>query len=329
MDDAEGGAKQPRLSGDDNEVDLPEQLKNLEPRMIEMIENEIMDRGDTVSFDDIAGLKFAKQNVIEMVVWPMMRPDLFTGLRALPKGILLFGPPGTGKTLIGKAVATQCGATFFSISASSLTSKWIGEGEKMVRTLFAVASVKQPAVIFIDEIDSLLTARTENDQESSRRIKTEFLIQLDGAGTKASDQVLVIGATNRPQELDEAARRRFVKRLYIPLPDSDARRALILRLLSTCQHTLSESDVDDVVQRSDGYSGADVTALCKEAAMGPIRTGLSGITDINAVNAESVPPITRADFDAAFRQVRRSVAPSELQSYIAWNDEFGSFSCDS
>ena len=131
-----------------------------------------------------AGLKHAKQSVVEMVIWPMQRPDLFTGLRSLPKGLLLFGPPGTGKTLIGKAIATQCGATFFSISASSLTSKWVcgcqqwpglslrmtcecggtlaqvGEGEKMVRTLFAVASVRQPSVIFIDEIDSMLQARS-------------------------------------------------------------------------------------------------------------------------------------------------------------------------
>jgi SpoVK/Ycf46/Vps4 family AAA+-type ATPase len=119
----------------------------------------------------------------------------------------------------GKCVASQSKSTFFSISASSLTSKWVGDGEKMVRALFAVARCHQPAVIFIDEIDSLLSQRSETEHESSRRIKTEFLVQLDGATTDSEERLLVIGATNRPQELDEAARRRFVKRLYIPLPE--------------------------------------------------------------------------------------------------------------
>jgi len=143
------------------------------------------------------------------------------------KGLLLFGPPGTGKTLIGKAIATESGATFFSISASSLMSKWIGEAEKMVRALFTVARGHLPSVIFIDEIDSLLSSRSEGEQDCSRRVKTEFLIQLDGAATNPNDRLLVIGATNRPQELDEAARRRMQKRLYIPLPDGSARKTML------------------------------------------------------------------------------------------------------
>lgn len=203
----------------DEEVIVDERLKNIEPRMVELIRSEIMDSSAPICWDDIAGLEFAKTIIKEVVVWPLLRPDIFTGLRRPPKGILLFGPPGTGKTLIGKCIASQSGSTFFSISASSLTSKWIGDGEKMVRALFAVARCHQPAVIFIDEIDSLLSQRSETEHESSRRIKTEFLVQLDGAATEDEDRILVIGATNRPQELDEAARRRFVKRLYIPLPE--------------------------------------------------------------------------------------------------------------
>jgi fidgetin-like protein 1 len=120
----------------------------------------------------------------------------------------------------GKCIAHESGATFFSISASTLTSKYIGEGEKMVRTLLAVARWKQPSVVFIDEIDSLLTQRSESDHEASRRMKTEFLVQLDGAATHEEDRVLIVGATNRPQEIDEAARRRLVKRIYVPLPDT-------------------------------------------------------------------------------------------------------------
>lgn len=145
--------------------------------------NDVLDNSPGVRWDDIAGLEFAKKNVIEIVVWPMLRPDLFKGLRGPPKGMLLFGPPGTGKTLIGKAIATESNAKFFSISASSLTSKWHGQGEKLVRTLFSVATYFEPSIIFIDEIDSLLSQRQDSEFEATRRIKTEFLVQLDGVAT--------------------------------------------------------------------------------------------------------------------------------------------------
>ncbi|KAJ3387037.1 Fidgetin-like protein 1 [Entophlyctis sp. JEL0112] len=153
-----------------------ERLKNIDPAMVETIMNEIVDGGKDVSWEDIAGLEHAKQVITESIIWPMKRPDIFCGMRAAPKGLLLFGPPGTGKTLIGKCIATQSGAKFFSISSSSLTSKWVGDGEKLVRALFAVARVNQPSVIFMDEIDSLLTQRTDGENEASRRIKTEFLV---------------------------------------------------------------------------------------------------------------------------------------------------------
>lgn len=159
------------------EEPIDERLAGIEPRIIELIRNEIIHRVEKIGWDSIAGLNHAKKSIQEIVVQPMQRPDIFTGLRCPPKGLLLFGPPGTGKTLIGKCIASQAAATFFSISASSLTSKWVGEGEKMVRALFAVARCSQPAVIFIDEIDSLLTQRTDGEVEASRRIKTEFLVQ--------------------------------------------------------------------------------------------------------------------------------------------------------
>ncbi|RXH69617.1 hypothetical protein DVH24_037401 [Malus domestica] len=206
------------LCGPDGE--LPEKLRNLEPRLLEHVSNEIMDKDPTVRWNDIAGLEHAKKCVTKMVIWPLLRPDIFKGCRSPGKGLLLFGPPGTGKTMIGKAIAGEAKATFFYISASSLTSKWIGEGEKLVRALFGVASCRQPAVIFVDEIDSLLSQRkSEGEHESSRRLKTQFLIEMEGFDS-GSEQILLIGATNRPQELDEAARRRLTKRLYIPLPSS-------------------------------------------------------------------------------------------------------------
>ncbi|XP_011705736.1 PREDICTED: fidgetin-like protein 1, partial [Wasmannia auropunctata] len=175
-----------------------------------------------------------------------------------------------GKTFIGKCIASQIKSTFFSISASSLISKWIGNSEKMVRALFAVARVYQPSIVFIDEIDSLLTHRSETEHESSRRLKTEFLLQLEGVATFEDDRILIVGATNRPQDLDEAARRRFVKRLYVPLPDLEARKQIITNLLKSVDHDLNEEDIATIAGKTVEYSGADMTELCKEASMGPV-----------------------------------------------------------
>ncbi|XP_064382499.1 fidgetin-like protein 1 isoform X2 [Halichondria panicea] len=310
---SEGSQLPPELEGN-------ERLKSIEPRMVELILNEIMDSSAPVQWDDIAGLHFAKESIKEIVVWPMMRPDLFTGLRGPPKGILLFGPPGTGKTLIGKCIASQVQATFFSISASSLTSKWIGEGEKMVRALFAVARCYQPAVVFIDEIDSLLSQRSDTEHESSRRIKTEFLVQLDGATTCSDDRLLVIGATNRPQEIDEAARRRLVKRLYIPLPDGPARKQIITNLMKQQPSSLSQADIEEISTKSEGYSGADMTNLCREAAYGPVREAAGSLQHIRA---EEMRPVNIDDFEAAVRAVKPSVSAKDLDLYLDWNRQFG------
>lgn len=312
----------PREAGSSgHEFPVDERLKNIEPKMIELIQSEIMDHGPPVNWDDIAGLEFAKATIKEIVVWPMLRPDIFTGLRGPPKGILLFGPPGTGKTLIGKCIACQSGATFFSISASSLTSKWVGEGEKMVRALFAVARCNQPAVIFIDEIDSLLSQRGEGEHESSRRIKTEFLVQLDGATTSSEDRILVVGATNRPQEIDEAARRRLEKRLYIPLPEPSARKQMVANLMSKENCCLTLDEVELVVKQAEGFSGADMTQLCREASLGPIRS--LQVIDISTITSDQVRPIAYVDFQNALQTVRPSVSPKDLELYENWNKMFG------
>ncbi|XP_029377264.1 fidgetin-like protein 1 [Echeneis naucrates] len=318
QEEEEGGPS--RNSNQEPQI-LDERLKNFEPKIVELIMSEIMDHGPPVAWDDIAGLEFAKTTIKEIVVWPMLRPDIFTGLRGPPKGILLFGPPGTGKTLIGKCIACQSGATFFSISASSLTSKWVGEGEKMVRALFAIARCHQPAVIFIDEIDSLLSQRTDGEHDSSRRIKTEFLVQLDGAATAAEDRILVVGATNRPQEIDEAARRRLAKRLYIPLPEAAARRQIVTNLMAREKNQLREQELESVVTAAEGFSGADMTQLCREAALGPIRS--IQLSDITTITADQVRPILYGDFQEALKTVRPSVSAKDLELYEEWNKTFG------
>eukprot|EP00549_Striatella_unipunctata_P023092 CAMPEP_0118678308 /NCGR_PEP_ID=MMETSP0800-20121206/3142_1 /TAXON_ID=210618 ORGANISM="Striatella unipunctata, Strain CCMP2910" /NCGR_SAMPLE_ID=MMETSP0800 /ASSEMBLY_ACC=CAM_ASM_000638 /LENGTH=340 /DNA_ID=CAMNT_0006574141 /DNA_START=84 /DNA_END=1106 /DNA_ORIENTATION=- len=322
---SDGTSSRPSSSSNDNNDDeLPEELKGLDKELVEKIMNEIMDisgEQHRITFDHIAGLADAKQTVMELVCWPMKRPDLFTGLRRGPNGLLLFGP-GTGKTLIGKAISHESGATFFSISSSSLTSKWIGEGEKLVRTLFAVASYKEPAVVFIDEIDSLLTQRKADENEASRRIKTEFLVQLDGTGTKQRQRVLVIGATNRPHELDDAARRRFVKRLYIPLPEQPDRLVLLQTLLGTNHHSLTEKELTKLSHDTTGFSGADLKALCTDAAMGPIRQ--LGAKALEVLDARSVPPISYKHFRQALKGTNPSVAQADLQVYVDWNKTYGS-----
>lgn len=227
----------------------------------------------------------------------------------------------TGKTLVGKAIAYEAGATFFSISSSSLTSKWIGEGEKLVRTLFAVAAYRQPSVVFLDEIDSLLTQRKADENEASRRIKTEFLCQLDGTGTSSHGRVLLIGATNRPQELDDAARRRFTKRLYIPLPEENDREALLHVLLKKNKHCLCSDEIKHLAKDTEGYSGADLKSLSTEAAMEPIRQ--LGIRALQVVDLNEIPPISYKHFRKALRSVRPSVAPADLVHYLEWDKIYG------
>ncbi|XVF16210.1 hypothetical protein REPUB_Repub10bG0012000 [Reevesia pubescens] len=313
------------LCGPDGE--LPEKLRNLEPRLIEHVSNEIMDRDPNVRWDDIAGLEHAKKCVTEMVIWPLLRPDIFKGCRSPGRGLLLFGPPGTGKTMIGKAIAGEAKATFFYISASSLTSKWIGEGEKLVRALFGVASCRQPAVIFVDEIDSLLSQRkSEGEHESSRRLKTQFLIEMEGFDS-GSEQILLIGATNRPHELDEAARRRLTKRLYIPLPSSEARAWIARNLLEKDGlFKLSEEDIDAICKLTEGYSGSDMKNLVKDASMGPLREALRQGIEITKLKKEDMRPVTLQDFENALQEVRPSVSLNELGTYEEWNKQFGSLS---
>ncbi|CAO3573754.1 unnamed protein product [Mortierella alpina] len=319
-DDGSKGAQTRNPTGTDEPVD--DRLRNIDPKMIEAIKNEIMESYPVVTWDDISGLEHAKKTIKETITWPMLRPDIFTGLRRPPKGLLLFGPPGTGKTMIGKCIASQSKATFFSISSSSLTSKWIGDGEKMVRALFAVARCHQPAVIFMDEIDSLLTQRSDGEVEASRRIKTEFLVQFDGVGVGGEeDRILIVGATNRPQEIDEAARRRFQKRLYIPLPENQGRHGLILKLLEKQPHNMSAEQILDICERTAGYSGSDMTGLCREAALGPVRAIQGDILD---VDLDALRPINHGDFVEALSQVRASVSDRDLDLYKAWDMEYGS-----
>jgi SpoVK/Ycf46/Vps4 family AAA+-type ATPase len=240
--------------------------KGVDEGAARQIFNEIVVKGDEVHWDDVAGLDGAKKALKEAVVYPFLRPELFMGLREPARGMLLFGPPGTGKTMLARAVATESKSTFFAISASSLTSKWHGESEKLVRALFALAKALAPSIIFVDEIDSLLSARSgSSEHEASRRSKTEFLIQWSdlqraaagrdthGKGeTGDATRVLVLAATNVPWDIDEAARRRFVRRQYIPLPEAETREVQLRTLLGHQKHNLSDKDIQKMVGLTEG-----------------------------------------------------------------------------
>uniref|UniRef100_A0A9J8CA99 Spastin n=1 Tax=Cyprinus carpio carpio TaxID=630221 RepID=A0A9J8CA99_CYPCA len=296
-------------------------FRNVDSKLANLILNEIVDSGVAVQFDDIAGQELAKQALQEIVILPALRPELFTGLRAPARGLLLFGPPGNGKTMLAKAVAMESNATFFNISASSLTSKYVGEGEKLVRALFAVARELQPSIIFIDEIDSLLCERREGEHDASRRLKTEFLIEFDGVQSGGDERVLVMGATNRPQELDEAVLRRFAKRIYVALPTEETRLKLLKNLLSKHRNTLSQKELSQLARMTEGYSGSDLTSLAKDAALGPIRELRPD--QVRNMPADKMRDISFSDFEDSLKRIKRSVSPQTLDQYVRWNKQYG------
>ncbi|XP_049530262.1 spastin isoform X1 [Anopheles darlingi] len=297
-------------------------VKGVEPKLVQLIMDEIVEGGAKVGWQDIAGQEVAKQALQEMVILPSMRPELFTGLRTPAKGLLLFGPPGNGKTLLARAVATECSATFFSISAATLTSKYVGEGEKLVRALFAVARELQPSIIFIDEVDSVLSERSSNEHEATRRLKTEFLVQFDGLPANSeADKIVVMAATNRPQELDEAALRRFPKRVYVTLPDLDTRELLLRRLLQKQGSPLGDGDLRRLALLTEGYSGSDLTALARDAALEPIRE--LNVEEVKNMDPTKLRSIREDDFHNSLKRIRRSVAPHSLAAYEKWLQDFG------
>lgn len=225
-----------------------------------------------VTFDDIGALENVKESLQELVMLPLRRPDLFKGGLLKPcKGILLFGPPGTGKTMLAKALATEANASFVNVSMSTITSKWFGEDEKNVRALFSLAAKVSPTIIFIDEVDSMLGQRSRvGEHEAMRKIKNEFMAHWDGLLSKSTERVLVLAATNRPFDLDEAIIRRFQRRIMVGLPNAESRERILRTLLA--KEKLEEGfDFKELAIMTDGYTGSDLKNLCTAAAFRPVR----------------------------------------------------------
>ncbi|CAI0546422.1 unnamed protein product [Linum tenue] len=257
--DAENPPPQKAPEVPDNEFE-----KRIRPEVIPA--NEI-----GVTFADIGALEEIKESLQELVMLPLRRPDLFNGGLLKPcRGILLFGPPGTGKTMLAKAIANEAGASFINVSMSTITSKWFGEDEKNVRALFTLAAKVSPTIIFVDEVDSMLGQRTRvGEHEAMRKIKNEFMSHWDGLLTKTGERILVLAATNRPFDLDEAIIRRFERRIMVGLPSVENREMILKTLLS--KEKTEDLDFKELAIMTEGFSGSDLKNLCVTAAYRPVR----------------------------------------------------------
>ena len=283
------------------------------------IMSEIMSTNPNVKFSDIIGMDNLKQILYEIIIMPNIRPEFFTGLRQPQRGLLLFGPPGTGKTMIAKAIASECKSTFFNISASSLTSKYVGESEKTVKSLFKLAYQRQPSIIFIDEIDSILSKRSDNDNEAAKRIKTEFLIQFDGVGSNTEAKLLVIAATNRPMDLDDALMRRLPKRVYCGPLDVKGREKFIENTIHKVECKLSDKDVKEIAKRTENYSNSDLKELCREAAYEPVRE----LSNEEILKIKKFRPVEVKDLRKAVNKIRGTINKEMLKELDKWNQEYG------
>ncbi len=229
-----------------------------------------------ISFSDIGGLEDVKEEIRKAIIYPFTHKELYQmyGQKA-GEGILLYGPPGCGKTMMAKAAAKECGADFISVKTSSIVSKWVGASEKNIKQVFETARQSEKAIIFFDEIDSVAGRRSESE-DYAKRVVNELLAQMDGVDT-ADDDLLVLAATNEPWAIDPALRRpgRFSKLVFIPEPDADARVAIFK--LNMKKRPISEDvDVNALAAMTESYSGADITAICKEAADIPLGEALKG-----------------------------------------------------
>jgi SpoVK/Ycf46/Vps4 family AAA+-type ATPase len=290
----------------------------------ETVANLIVSQKTDVDWDDIGGLKDAKSVIKEAIILPFVKakPPFVKSQRT----ILLYGPPGTGKTMLAKASASTLDATFFEAKVSSLLSKYFGESPKMVKALFDKAREKQPSLIFIDELDSVAIRRSGDSNEASRRVLGELLTQIEGFSSKGKDKVLVIGATNKPWDLDEAAMSRFQRKIYVPLPDERSRKAIF-------QIHLNGADVDgsdmikELAKRTEGFSGRDIMGVCQEAISAMVREQNPDLESLNSKQIEEYTLKTRRlsmkDFESALEKVRPAATEKDIHHYELWKQEYG------
>jgi len=293
--------------------DFLEALKNIEPSAM----REVLVEVPNVRWEDIGGLEHAKQELMEAVEWPLKYPEVFKAANIKPpKGILLFGPPGTGKTLLAKAVANESNANFISVKGPELLSKWVGESEKHVREMFRKARQVAPCVIFFDEVDSLAPRRGGiGDSHVTERVVSQLLTELDGL--EELKDVVVIAATNRPDMIDPALLRpgRLERHIYIPPPDKKA-RVEIFKIHLRGKPLADNVDIEKLAERTEGYSGADIEAVCREAGMLAIREVIKpGMSREETKEAAKKLKIENRHFEEALKKVKPSLTKEDVEKY--------------
>ncbi len=267
-----------------------------------------------IHFSDVAGLEDVKKAIKIRMINPILYPDKYKLYnKKTGGGVLLYGPPGTGKTMIAKAIACEVGAKFYAVKGSDIVSKWVGESEKNINSLFEEANKQDRAIIFIDEMDSLLGKRGQ-DIHNDKRVN-EFLQQIDGFSGR-NPNLLLLGATNRPWDIDTAATRsgRFSQKIYIPLPDEKARKFMIEKNMKNVPVS-KDFDVDKIVKQTKNYSGADIEELCDRAKDEPL---------LKAIELDSVVEVTNKDFNNILKIFPPSVTESELEKFAEYNNEIDS-----
>ena len=300
--------------------DFSEALKNTEPSALREVFVEV----PNVKWDDIGGLERAKEELKEVVEWPLKYPDTFARLNTKPpKGILLFGPPGTGKTMLVKAVANVTEANFISIKGPELLSKWVGESEKAVREIFRKAKQAAPCIIFLDEIDSIAPVRGAGyDSHVSERVVSQMLTEMDGL--EELKDVIIISATNRPDIVDPALLRpgRLDRLIYIQPPDKEERKK-IFEVHLRDKPIGADVDVKELAKRTEGYVGADIAAIVKEAIMSALREFItSGISDEHVKEAIKNIVIRKQHFESAIKGVRPTVTPKDQEDFEGKVEDF-------
>ncbi|KEH25715.1 putative adenosinetriphosphatase [Medicago truncatula] len=342
------GEKSIPVTKKEGEIPVPVKAEVPDNEFEKRIRPEVIPANEIgVTFADIGALDEIKESLQELVMLPLRRPDLFKGGLLKPcRGILLFGPPGTGKTMLAKAIANEAGASFINVSMSTITSKWFGEDEKNVRALFTLAAKVAPTIIFVDEVDSMLGQRTRvGEHEAMRKIKNEFMTHWDGLLSGPNEQILVLAATNRPFDLDEAIIRRFERRIMVGLPSAENREMILKTLMSKEKH--ENLDFKELATMTEGFSGSDLKNLCITAAYRPVRELIQQERkkemekkkkEAESVNSEDASnsndndepeiilrPLSMEDMKQAKNQVAASFASegSVMAELKQWNELYG------
>ncbi|KAH0571695.1 Katanin (p60) [Spironucleus salmonicida] len=306
---------------------LPKNYEGVDIQYVPTI-HALMLKETHTSYEDIAGLDDAKKVLTEAIVMPIKMPTFFTGKRKPWKGVLMFGPPGTGKTQIAKAIATEAGCTFFAPTSSTIMNKMVGDSEKVVKALFSIARFHAPSIVFIDEIDALLSSGSGSENDVSKRIRQEFLTQMEGVTSGPFDintHVVVLGATNHPEKLDEALRRRLEKRVYIPMPEEKTRLQL-LQIFTKGENIAPAVDFEAISKRLDGYNGSDISSICSDALMEPLRRLQAKYSFQELASKQDQlqgeMQIMPEDFENAIQKTKPAVAPGDIQKYMEFKRDF-------